>query len=102
MSGGRFDYAQYRIQQIADDIERELEKQGQETEVEIWEREYYPNGKFYETYSPEIQKHFKDAIETLKKAYIYAHRIDYFLSGDDDQQSFLRRLNKELINLNHE
>jgi hypothetical protein len=101
MSGGRFDYAQYRIQQIADDIERELERQGQSIEIESWEREYYPNGKFHETYSPEVQKHFKDAIDTLKKAYIYAHRIDYFLSGDDGEESFLMRLEKELNNLSH-
>ena len=30
MSGGRFDYNQYRIRQIWEDIQEELDKQGKE------------------------------------------------------------------------
>jgi len=39
---------------------------------------------------------FKEAVEALKKAYTYAHRIDWLLSGDDVEESFLRKLKEEL------
>jgi len=99
MSGGHFSYFQRSILDIADDIETELENQGKECHVDRWEEEHYPEGKFYETYTPEIQQHFKDAIHTLKKAYIYAQRIDWYLSGDDGEESFLQRLKQELSEL---
>jgi len=35
-------------------------------------------------------------VEILKKAKIYAQRVDYLLSGDDGEESFLRRLKEEL------
>jgi hypothetical protein len=99
MSGGHFDYSQYRIIAITESIESELENQGKDCELDQWERQYYPNGKFHETYSEEIQQHFKDAIYALKKAYIYAQRIDWYMSGDDGDESFLKRLKEELAKL---
>jgi hypothetical protein len=41
----------------------------------------------------------KEGIEALKRAQIYAHRIDWLLSGDDGEESFLRRLEEELNEL---
>jgi hypothetical protein len=32
----------------------------------------------------------------LKAGYIYAHRIDWLLSGDDGEESFNKRLTEEL------
>jgi hypothetical protein len=105
MSGGHFDYAQYRIDDIASQLERELERSG--TEIPIKERwnydaeyyEKYPDEKFYPTYDGEIGERFKEAIQVLKKAAIYAQRIDWYLSGDDGDESFLRRLKDELSKL---
>jgi hypothetical protein len=42
------------------------------------------------------QKIMKDAINYLKTAYIYAQRIDWFLSGDDGEESLIKRLKDEL------
>lgn len=39
---------------------------------------------------------FKEGVEFLRKAQIYAHRIDYLLSSDDGEESFLERLKEEL------
>jgi len=49
MSGGRFDYNQYKIGDIADDIEYHIEKNGrkktaEELKEESWNlKEYYEN-----------------------------------------------------------
>lgn len=101
MSGGHFDYDQYRINNIIDSIERELNLQGKQIpKEELWmNEEYYkkyPEEKFHTTYPDEIQKKFQEGIRALKIAKIYAHRIDWFLSGDDGEESFLERLSEEL------
>ncbi len=99
MSGGHFEYKQYHITEIADDIENIIENQGKEIELNPWDAQYYPDGKFNETFSKEVEQHFKDAVFLLRKASIYTKRIDWFLSGDDSEESFIRRLNKELSEL---
>ena len=50
-------------------------------------------------YSKETIKEFKKGLAILKKAYIYAQRIDWLLSGDDGEESFHERLKEELDNL---
>jgi len=104
MSGGYFEYNQYQINDIVDTIERELNKQGKEKpkdELYSGEEYYekYPGELFYTTYPPEIQEKMKEGIKILKMAYIYTQRIDWFLSGDDGEENFLLRLQKELNDL---
>lgn len=38
----------------------------------------------------------REAIKALKIAHIYAQRVDWYLSGDDGEKSFLSRLEQEL------
>ena len=169
MSGGHFDYAQYRINDIIDSIEREIERatcerpplikkrcvsvyeitgehsfrccfeyhfhtfdeaveyftsckkhykiidlcekhntqflkveiKGKNRELEIrgFEYEEYENGGYYPDYSEETLCEFKNAIYYLKKAQIYAQRIDWLISGDDGEKSFHVRLKEELDEL---
>lgn len=101
MSGGHFDYSQYHINTIADSIESKLDRQGKEKpRDELWNNgdyyKQYPEEKFYHTYSKEVQDEMKNAIMVLRKAAIYAQRVDWFLSGDDGEESFLERLKSEL------
>ena len=101
MSGGAFDYKEFHIQQIAEDIQSELDKQGKEKDEEdlYAMRGYYekhPEERFYPTYPKEIQEKMLEAIKRLEAARIYAHRVDWYLSGDDGDESFLRRLKEEL------
>ena len=42
----------------------------------------------------------KKAIIILRKAYIYARRIDWLVSGDDGDNDFKERLKEELKELN--
>jgi hypothetical protein len=105
MSGGRFEYNQYKIGYIADEIQAELDNMGKEIpENELmaspdWYKQY-PEDKFYTTYPDEIVKEFKNAIRYLRIAKIYAHRVDWFFSGDDGEEDFTKRLKEDLDEFN--
>lgn len=105
MSGGAFDYRQYQIRQIWEDIEHELDIQGQEKSKEdlrYFDDEYlkkYPEERFEHVYRDDVQQIFKEGIEILKKAEIYAQRIDWYLRGDDSEDSLVRRLKEDLDKL---
>jgi hypothetical protein len=104
MSGGAFDYSQYKIREIHEEIQQELDQQGKEKIIEgYFDKDYYkkyPSEKLGYVYREDVQVIFKEAIEILKKAEIYAQRIDWYLSGDDGEDSLIRRLKEELQNLN--
>jgi hypothetical protein len=107
MSGGHFDYRQYEFSTIADSIESTLLRQGKKKEKdELWgDAEYYrkyPDDLFYYTYPEEVQNKFREAITILRKAFVYVHRIDWLLSGDDGEETFIERLAEELIKLEKE
>ena len=107
MSGGTFDYNQYRIRYIADYIEQEIAKSGKpKTPRELKEEDGWRNNKeWYEKY-PEDLNHYKypdEVIEEFKNAYkalriaeIYAQRVDWLMAGDDGEESFIERLKEEL------
>jgi hypothetical protein len=105
MSGGHWEYQSWKINNIADDIEDIISKNGMEyTEEELecfgyrdpdW-YEKYPEDLFHPKYSDETINHFKEAVKIFRLAAIYEKRIDWFLSGDDGEESFLERLTEEL------
>ena len=104
MSGGHFDYKQYEIDMIADSIQHELDIQGKELpeDIQWYSKEWYnehPEDRFYTTYSPQVQEVMRTAVKNLKEAAIYAQRIDWFLSGDDGEESLIKRLSKDLEKL---
>lgn len=97
MSGGHFDYLQYQIRQIADEVEQLIIKNGAKREhKESWEDEYHNK------YSDEVIEKFKEGFDFLRKAEIYAQRIDWLVSGDDGEGSFLKRLENDLKSLENE
>lgn len=91
MSGGHFDYKQYTMDFIIDDIERIIAGNDDETLTEYGCRK----GRGY---SQETIQRFGEAIKMLRLAQIYTHRIDWLLSGDDSEESFHVRLQEELEN----
>ena len=113
MSGGHFDYYQWHIRDIAYSIEDYIYGHSLDEEdidyyiedhwLEDKEKEYVIKNKhtvpnLYE-YSKETIKEFKKGLAILRKAYVYAQRIDWLLSGDDGEESFHERLKEELDNL---
>jgi hypothetical protein len=106
MSGGTFDYNQYKIRYIADDIEKEIAKNGKpKSQRELKDEggwrgkewyEKYPENLNHYKYPDEVIEEFKNAYSVLRKAEIYAQRIDWLLAGDDGEKSFLERLKEDM------
>lgn len=78
MSGGHFNYNQYRISSIGDDVEQLIRDNKYDSEV--------------------IEK-FKEGLKVLNEAFVYAQRIDWLVSGDDGEENFLGRLQEDLSKL---
>ena len=107
MSGGHFDYNQGRIRDIYEIIQEEIENNGKEipkneryNDKEWYEK--YPEDKYHRKYPNEILDEFKKAVILLKKAEVYTKRIDWYISGDDGEESFLSSLKKELSELKND
>ena len=95
MSGGHYDYAQYRINEIADAIQQVIETNNSD------ENDEYGDTIGYH-YSPETIAEFKKGLEILQQAFVYAHRMDWLLSGDDGEDGFHKRLAHDLAELKKE
>jgi hypothetical protein len=107
MSGGHFDYNQHKIFEIAESIQSIIDKNNKMmTEDDLRENfiskeilEINPKYGYYYSYSPEVIEKFTEGLNLIRKAYVYAQRIDWLVSGDDGEDSFLKRLDEELNKL---
>lgn len=88
MSGGHFDYWQYHIGSIAEQIE-DLIKNNNEAD------EYGDARNF----NKETLSQFRKAVKILKIAEIYAQRVDWLVSGDDGEETFMERLKEDLAEI---
>lgn len=95
MSGGHFDYDQYKISQIAESIESLIYKNDSQEKNEWGDSVGYG-------FSEETIAEFKKAVSVLKEAAVYAQRIDWLVSGDDGEETFHKRLKSDLEKLSHE
>lgn len=105
MSGGYFNYNQYLITEIIESIEEVIERSGRKkTKKELQEDGYmdadwydmHPEELYHYKYPDEIILKFMEGISLLKKAQIFAQRIDWLLSCDDSEECFLKRLKEDL------
>ena len=78
MSGGRFNYIQYRFADIADDMVKIIEE---------------PEDHGLDE---EAVAHVQMGIKLLLAAGIYLQRIDWLVSGDDSLEAFKQRLREDL------
>jgi hypothetical protein len=93
MSGGHFQYKQYELGYIADEIEQLILDNDSEEVNEYGDKKGYG-------YSPETILVFEYARNALLQAQIYVQRIDWLVSGDDGEDSFHRRLEVDFDALN--
>ena len=89
MSGGHFIYAQYHVEEIAREIESLIETNDDET-LDEW------GGRRGRNYPPEVIDRFREAAHTLYQAAEMAQRVDWLVSGDDGEGSFLKRWLEEV------
>ena len=108
MSGGQWDYIQYRFTDVVEDMKRLINKNGKLKTLEEMKEEgewaadwyeKYPEDKYHHKYPDEVIEKFKEGIEIIEKAQTYIQRFDYLLSGDDGEESFLERLEEGLNKL---
>lgn len=78
MSGGHFDYVQYRFVETEDAL-REI--------VKDEDGDYDLPG--------DIASDVKEALDCLTKARLLINRIDYLVSGDDGEESYRRRVKED-------
>jgi len=89
MSGGHFNYDQYKIGQIADMVEQ-LVISNNSTELNIW------GDSVGLGYTEATISEFRIALKMLRQAQIYTQRIDWLVSCDDGEDSFHSRLKEDL------
>ena len=89
MSGGHFNYQQYRALDIAVMID-ELIASNDDTSLD----EY--GSRRGRGYSAATIAKFKEASATLKRAAAMAQRVDWLVSGDDGEDSFHKRWDEEM------
>ena len=92
MSGGHFDYKQYNIGDIADKIEELIQSNNSTAVNEFGDEVHY-------SFNENTINEFKHAVVLLRKSMIYAHRIDWLASGDDNETDFHERLATDLDTL---
>lgn len=113
MSGGRFDYGQYQIMDIINSIEDYLDGHDLcDEDIQGYEIDYkkgwidedtikyirkhkhtIPNNSGF---SKETLKEFRKGLAIIRKAYVYAQRIDWLLCGDDEEETFHESLKDDL------
>jgi len=92
MSGGYFDYSQYKMQSIAEDIKDVIYNNKNEEKNEWGEKK----GMFF---SDEIIDLFSKTEVFLRVSEILINRADYLLSGDDGPDSYVKRVKEDLNHL---
>jgi hypothetical protein len=89
MSGGYFNYDQWKLENMAGQIDRLIENNDDDSTDEYGCR----RGRGY---SLETIARFQEARSALMRAAAMAHRVDWLLSGDDSEESFHRRWDEEI------
>ena len=92
MSGGYFNYDQYRIRQISDSVDDLIEKNDSQDLGDY-------GCKIGKNYAPEVIEKFRKGLAYLRIAEVYAQRIDWLVSGDDGEDAFMQRLADDLYKL---
>jgi len=92
MSGGYFDYNQWNVESLAEDIDRAIARSTRLLD-NLPDKDHYEHCYLY---TPETLAKFAEARDTLRKAAKMAQRVDWLLSGDDGEEAFHRRWKEEL------
>lgn len=91
MSGGHFEYRNYLLDELADEVERLIALNGREEDFDgyKWKRAEYDE---------DTLSKFRLTIETLRKGSKMLERVDWLASGDDGEETFKKRWREEIGN----
>ena len=97
MSGGHYQYAYYRLNELADEIERDFVNDGAYTDDCLLDEHGQARlcsriGDATEIEKPVILAEVKSLMNELRQNAIRAKELEWYLSGDTGADSYLRRL----------
>ena len=99
----RIEWAAEEVQEEIRRIEEDRDKRGLERfKSRDYYREKYPNNDLFccdALLRDAVLKRMRDAVLCLKKAAIYARRVEWLLSADDGYEAFVLRTDNELKQL---
>lgn len=81
MSGGHFDYIQHRIRDVACELRTLVEGS------RLFDDDSYPG---------EVIDKLAECACITELAALYIHRVDWLLSGDDSEETFIKRTDSDL------
>lgn len=105
MSGGSMDYVAFKIRDAAQHVQHELanaelcRKSGRLFDVSKYYQEKYPDVAYLqssEALTDGVIKRLRDALICIRKAAIYAERVEWLTSDDDGHEEFCMRLDEQL------
>lgn len=103
MSGGHFEYREYSLKSIIEDLKDIIDKNKKEIPekellggAELYEA--YPDEKLYYNYNDKTIRYIKKTIKCLKKSYKMTRHIDYLICGDYSEDTFLEKITKTIKN----
>lgn len=106
MSGGHYDYKHFRVEDLADDIEREFINDGKYMD-EDWsapvegfskKRPMIEKDRLEDATEEQkviILKEINSLVEDLRKCASRAKELEWYMSGDTGADSYLERLKKK-------
>jgi hypothetical protein len=109
MSGGSMDYVARKIKDAAWYIQRELanaelcKKNKRYFDVFDGYKKEHPELKYLQSpkaLTDAVIKRLRDSLVCVRKAAIYAERVEWLTSGDDGYENFCIRLDKQLADCN--
>ena len=95
MSGGTWNYIQYRFRDIEYDLNKLIEQNNSE-ELNEW-GEMIGNH-----YSPETIEKLRATAKHVRETAIMLERADYLIAGDDSERGFHKRWDEDLKTLNEQ
>lgn len=84
MSGGHFDYQQFAISNIADTLEQAIKENKTPDEY-----------GYCTNFSKQTIREFKKTLEKLRVVQKEVMRIDWLLSGDDGEETYLSNIKED-------
>lgn len=105
MSGGSMDYVSFRIREAARHVQNELAnielKRKTKRFCEMYDgyKKDHPELAYLqseEALTDAVIKRLQDALVCIRKAAIYAERVEWLTSGDDGYENFCMRTDKQL------
>jgi hypothetical protein len=95
MSGGFFNYNQFALQDVVEELEKVIRDNDSNDRDEYGDLIGWG-------FSPEVIEQLKNTIMLTKVAAVLVHRADYLLSGDDGEESYLKRIQEDMEKLEKE